>query len=51
MPKGSSRVEQRLVRVTRTKEDEYVEESLAPVSFVPLIGKEGWEDGDVMRDA
>jgi protein-L-isoaspartate(D-aspartate) O-methyltransferase len=45
MPKGSSRIEQKLVRVTRTGEDEYAEESLVTVSFVPLIGREGWEDG------
>lgn len=42
MPRGDSRVEQRLVRVTRL-EDRFEEESLASVSFVPLIGKEGWE--------
>ncbi len=42
MPRGDSRVEQRLVRVTRLGEDRYEEENLASVSFVPLIGKEGW---------
>ncbi|HKP52560.1 MAG TPA: protein-L-isoaspartate(D-aspartate) O-methyltransferase [Chloroflexia bacterium] len=45
MPMGSSRIEQKLVRVTRESEDEYAEENLVSVSFVPLIGREGWEDG------
>jgi protein-L-isoaspartate(D-aspartate) O-methyltransferase len=45
MPTGSSRIEQKLVRVTRESEDEYAEENMVSVSFVPLIGREGWEDG------
>jgi protein-L-isoaspartate(D-aspartate) O-methyltransferase len=36
--------DQRLVRVTRTADDQYREEKLAGVRFVPLIGEEGWED-------
>jgi len=46
MPTGSSRVEQKLVRVTRTSEDSSKQEELVSVSFVPLIGREGWEDGE-----
>ena len=33
--------DQRLVRVTRTADDQYREEKLAGVRFVPLIGEEG----------
>ncbi len=49
MPMGNSRIEQKLVRITRLKGDSYREEHLAGVSFVPLIGKEGWEDGGEHR--
>lgn len=34
--------EQSLVRVTRTGEDLYRREDIAPVTFVPLIGAQGW---------
>jgi erythromycin esterase-like protein len=33
---------QELVRVTRISDDEYKQEDLADVRFVPLIGEEGW---------
>lgn len=33
---------QRLVRITRSSEDEYLEENLGAVRFVPLLGEEGW---------
>lgn len=33
---------QRLVRITRKSETDYVEENLGEVRFVPLLGKEGW---------
>lgn len=42
--------EQQLVRVTRTARDEYREEDLGPVRFVPLIGAHGWK-GDRGSDA
>lgn len=42
MPVGE-RDEQNLVRVTR-RGGRFVEESLGPVRFVPLIGEEGWHD-------
>ena len=34
--------EQRLIRVTRTGDDHYIEEDLGAVRFVPLIGEHGW---------
>jgi protein-L-isoaspartate O-methyltransferase len=33
---------QRLVRITRTDERNFVEENLGEVRFVPLLGAEGW---------
>ena len=42
MPVGRSRSQQHLLRLTRRAAEEYHEESLAPVAFVPLIGDEGW---------
>jgi protein-L-isoaspartate(D-aspartate) O-methyltransferase len=41
MPVGGA-ISQRLVRVTRTEADEYEQEDLEGVAFVPLIGAEGW---------
>ena len=41
MPRGG-RDEQTLIRVTRDR-DQYHEEVLGPVRFVPLIGAEGWQ--------
>lgn len=41
MPVGVS-LAQRLVRVTRTEADEYQYDDLEGVTFVPLIGAEGW---------
>jgi protein-L-isoaspartate(D-aspartate) O-methyltransferase len=43
MPVGSA-LAQRLVRVTRTGADAYEYETLDSVTFVPLIGAEGWRD-------
>ena len=42
IPVGRSRHQQHLIRVTRTGENKYTEETLVPVAFVPLIGDEGW---------
>ncbi len=42
MPVGRSRHQQHLILLTRISEDDYTEERLAPVAFVPLIGDEGW---------
>lgn len=42
MPVGKQR-KQRLVRIIRQAENEFSQEQLGPVRFVPLIGEEGWE--------
>jgi protein-L-isoaspartate(D-aspartate) O-methyltransferase len=44
MPVGSTSLFQRLVRVVRQGEDAYEREMLEEVSFVRLIGAEGWSD-------
>jgi protein-L-isoaspartate(D-aspartate) O-methyltransferase len=43
MPVGSED-SQTLVRVTRENENEFRQEAMAPVQFVPLIGQEGWRE-------
>ena len=43
VPVGPSSFNQRLVRVTRTGEEDFEEEDLGGVCFVPLIGEEGWD--------
>lgn len=46
IPIGTARRLQTLKRITRVDEDEYAEEDLGGVQFVPLLGAEGWaEDG------
>ncbi len=45
IPVGPTARSQQLVRVTRIAEHEYGEEELMAVSFVPLIGVEGWQEG------
>ena len=47
MPVGSWRLGQRLMRVVRTGANDYHHDELADVVFVPLIGKEGWQPGDL----
>ena len=42
MPVGEPDEVQRLVKVTRTGEDEFEREDLGAVRFVPLIGAHGW---------
>ncbi|TMH64362.1 MAG: protein-L-isoaspartate(D-aspartate) O-methyltransferase [Betaproteobacteria bacterium] len=44
IPIGDTAREQRLVRVHRIGEDEYDQEDLLPVRFVPLIGEQGWRE-------
>lgn len=44
IPIGRDPRAQELIRVTRLDEDEYEREDIADVRFVPLIGKEGWEN-------
>ena len=44
MPVGEPEAVQNLVKVTRRGEDEFEQEDLGPVRFVPLIGAHGWAD-------
>lgn len=46
IPVGADQRSQELIRVTRVGDDEFEQEDLADVRFVPLIGKEGWESRD-----
>ena len=43
IPVGSYQGIQELVRVTRLSQDDYKQEDLADVRFVPLVGAEGWQ--------
>ena len=49
IPVGSSDLAQELIRITRVSETHFDREDLADVRFVPLIGKEGWEDEESWR--
>ncbi len=49
IPVGSSQTVQTLIRVSKNGPDEFSEENLCGVRFVPLIGEEGW-DRDQYRD-
>ena len=42
IPVGAYKDIQELVRVTRKSDTDYVEEDIADVRFVPLVGAEGW---------
>ncbi|HEX8124699.1 MAG TPA: protein-L-isoaspartate(D-aspartate) O-methyltransferase [Allosphingosinicella sp.] len=44
MPVGEPDSVQRLVRVSRSNEENFEQEDLGPVRFVPLIGAHGWPD-------
>lgn len=46
MPVGRYPHHQRLVKISRVSADEFKEVRLKDVSFVPLIGAEGWADAD-----
>ena len=45
IPVGDRRDRQRLIQVTRTSHDDWVERSFGEVSFVPLVGVEAWGSG------
>jgi erythromycin esterase-like protein len=45
MPVGEPAAVQNLVKVVRTAEEDFEQEDLGPVRFVPLIGEHGWRDG------
>ena len=49
IPVGSTLQTQKLVRVRRISENEYQEEDLGSVRFVPLIGAAGWEDETAIK--
>ena len=51
IPVGSSLRTQKLLRVRRISKNEYQEEDLGGVRFVPLIGAAGWEDEAVTLPA
>ena len=44
IPVGIDSQSQKLVRVKRLSEKEFITEDLASVRFVPLIGKQGWTE-------
>ncbi len=50
IPVGDTSRLQRLVRVTRRSQDQFDDEDLGQVQFVPLIGAEGWDSGVVKRE-
>ncbi len=37
---------QSLLKITRRSDDDFLEENLGPVRFVPLIGERGWRERD-----
>ncbi len=45
IPVGDSTTFQKLIRVTRTSEEDYESETLTSVRFVPLVGEQGWPPG------
>jgi len=44
IPVGDEILGQRLLRITRESATEYDEEDFGAVSFVPLIGEQGWAE-------
>ena len=44
VPIGDAESDQRLVKVTRRSATDFDEKDLGAVSFVPLIGEQGWQD-------
>ena len=46
MPVGEPGAVQSLVKVRRLGDDDFDQEDLGPVRFVPLIGEHGWGDGN-----
>jgi protein-L-isoaspartate(D-aspartate) O-methyltransferase len=49
IPVGGLPYDQRLVRIVRSADDEYLREELEEVAFVPLIGVQGWPEGRARR--
>jgi protein-L-isoaspartate(D-aspartate) O-methyltransferase len=50
MPVGEKDAIQKLYKITRTGEDEYEQEEIGDVRFVPLIGAGGWAEGGERAD-
>jgi len=46
IPVGDARVHQRLLKITRISETGYDEDDLGAVSFVPLVGEQGWAEDE-----
>lgn len=46
IPIGSDKSDQTLLRITKLCDEDYRQESLCEVRFVPLVGAAGWESGD-----
>lgn len=44
MPVGSDLASQQLIRIVRRGADDYRQQEITAVRFVPLIGEQGWED-------
>lgn len=44
IPVGETKTNQALLRITRVGENEYQEEHLSDVRFVPLVGKSAWQE-------
>ena len=51
MPVGEPHEVQKLLKITRTSEDEYEQEELGAVRFVPLIGAHAWDEKGGRSDA
>ena len=45
MPVGEPAAVQNLIKLRRLGEEDFAQEDLGPVRFVPLIGEHGWRDG------
>jgi protein-L-isoaspartate(D-aspartate) O-methyltransferase len=50
MPVGATRRRQHLLKITRTGEDQWREEDLGDVLFVPLVGAHAWRDDAPVAD-
>ena len=50
MPVGEPQEVQKLLKITRTGEDDYEQEELGAVRFVPLIGAHAWDEGGKRAD-
>jgi len=49
MPVGTDPLCQRLIRLTRTSDITFEQEDLGEVTFVPLVGVQGWQTAAVRK--